>query len=81
MRTLGNATMNEKLKPCPFCSYPVGHECLLSGMNEWWVKCAACESTGSARGSEKTAVSYWNMRAKPKAIAALNTCDRIGEQK
>lgn len=60
---------SDGLLPCPFCCYAVGREDLVEHLGGWCVKCPVCDSRGSIWASDKTAVSYWNMRDTRAAMA------------
>lgn len=59
-----------KLLPCPFCGAPAALTDTMPG-GAYWCHCTICECEGPASSKDAaTAISAWNRRATPPALAA-----------
>ena len=53
-------TMNEELKPCPFCG---GNNLSVEGITFYWVECTDCNASIAGNETKEEAVEAWNRRA------------------
>lgn len=61
-------TVNEELKPCPFCG---GEAYLREALSFSLVQCLSCRANAEMCGTNKEAIAAWNRRVVDDAIKQI----------
>jgi Lar family restriction alleviation protein len=74
----GGETVNEKLKPCPFCGREkiiiYRSECAAERLDDnFWAVCKFCVSFGPLSNTKKEAIAAWNKRTEQAAASKEET--------